>query len=186
MTFRTPLRLAVLAPIALGATLLAGCGGAATTPGGSQSGSGNSSTGTNTDANSGSTGGGTSINDGIGHPVNVCSLLPASSAASISGEPITVAQEQDTPSYKLWVCNYTSADGTTGFTISVLALDAAPGYEANVTADSSAQPVSGLGDKAYTGTTGTEALFGNYSIDVSNLQSASASEALIRALQPKI
>jgi hypothetical protein len=46
--------------------------------------------------------------------------------------------------------------------------------------------VSGLGDKAYTGTTGTEALFGNYSIDVSNLQSASASEALIRALQPKI
>jgi hypothetical protein len=112
--------------------------------------------------------------------------LPASTAASISGEAVTVAQEQDTPSYKLWVCNYTSADGTTGFTISVLALDAAPGYDANVSADSSAQPVSGLGDKAYTGTTGTEALFGNYSIDVSNLQSASASEALIRALQPKI
>jgi hypothetical protein len=185
MAIRTPLRFAALAPIALGATLLAGCGGAATTPGGSQPGSGNSSAASNTGANSGS-GGGTSINDGIGHPVNVCSLLPASTAASLSGLPITVAEEQDTPSYKLWVCNYTVADGTNGFTISVLALDAAPGYDANVSADSSAQPVSGLGDKAYTGTTGTEALFGNYSIDVSNLQSASASEALIRALQPKI
>jgi hypothetical protein len=185
MAIRTPLRLAVLAPIALGATLLAGCGSAATTPGGSQSGSGSSGGSSNTDANSGSSGG-TSINDGIGHPVNVCSLLPASTAASLSGLPITVAEEQDTPSYKLWVCNYTVADGTNGFTISVLALDAAPGYDANLTADTSAQQVSGLGDKAFTGTTGTEALFGNYSIDVSNLQSASASEALIRALQPKI
>ena len=33
--------------------------------------------------------------DGIGHPVNVCALLPAATAASMSGEPITVAQEQD-------------------------------------------------------------------------------------------
>jgi hypothetical protein len=184
MAIRTPLRFAALAPIALGATLLVGCGGSTTAAGGSQS-SGSSSSGSNTDANSGS-GGGTSLNDGIGHPVNVCSLLPASTAASLSGEPITVAQEQDTPSYKLWVCNYTSADGTSGFTISVLALDAVPGYDADLTANGTVQPVSGLGDKAFTGTTGTEALFGNYSIDVSNLQSSSASEALIRALQPKI
>jgi hypothetical protein len=181
MTVRTPLRFAALAPIALGATLLAGCGGASTSAGGSQPASGGSSS-----SSGGSSNSGTGIEDGIGHPVNVCSLLPASSAASISGEPITVAQEQDTPSYKLWVCNYTSADGTTGFTISVLALDAAPGYDADLTANGTVQPVSGLGDKAFTGTTGTEALFGNYSIDVSNLQSSSASEALIRALQPKI
>jgi hypothetical protein len=185
MTVRTPLRFAVLAPIALGATLLAGCGGAATTPGGSQSGSGNSSTGSNTDANSGS-GGGTSINDGIGHPVNVCSLLPASTAASLSGEPITVAQEQDTPSYKLWVCNYTSADGTTGFNISVLADDAVPGYAGSLQADTSAKSVSGIGDKAFSGALGFEALFGNVSINVSGLQSDSAAEALIRYLQPKL
>jgi hypothetical protein len=186
MTVRTPLRFAALVPLALGATLLAGCGSSPAASGGSQPGAGGSSTGSNTEANSGSGGGGTSINDGIGHPVNVCSLLPASTAASISGIPVTVAQEQDTPSYKLWVCDYTTADGTNGFTISVLALDAAPGYEADVTANGTVQTVSGLGDKAFTGTTGTEALFGNYSINVSNLQSSSASEALIRALQPKI
>jgi hypothetical protein len=186
MTVRTPFRFAALVPIALGATLLAGCGGVTTSAGGSQPASGGSSSNSGGSSNSGSSAGGTSIEDGIGHPVNVCSLLPASTAASLSGEPITVAQEQDTPSYKLWVCNYTSADGTTGFTISVLALDAAPGYDADLTANGTVQPVSGLGDKAFTGTTGTEALFGNYSIDVSNLQSSSASEALIRALQPKI
>ncbi len=180
MAIRRPLRFAALAPIALGATLLAGCGGTSTSAGES------TSSGSSSNNSGGSSNSGTGIEDGIGHPVNVCSLLPASTAASLSGEPITVAQEQDTPSYKLWVCNYTSADGTSGFTISVLALDAVPGYDADLSADTSAQPVSGLGDKAFTGTTGTEALFGNYSIDVSNLQSASASESLIRALQPKI
>jgi len=186
MTVSTPLRLAVLAPIALGATLLAGCGGSANAAGGSQTGAGSANSSSGASSNSGSSGGGTSIDDGIGHPVNVCSLLPASTAASISGVPVTVAQEQDTPSYKLWVCDYTTADGTDGFTISVLALDAAPGYDADLTANGTVQPVSGLGDKAFTGTTGTEALFGNYSINVSNLQSSSASESLIRELQPKI
>jgi hypothetical protein len=181
MTVRTPLRLAALVPLALGATLLAGCGGSSTAAGGSQPGSGSS----NTDANSGS-GGGTSINDGIGHPVNVCSLLPASTAASLSGEAVTVAQEQDTPSYKLWVCNYTSADGTTGFNISVLADDAVPGYAGSLQADTSAKSVSGIGDKAFSGALGFEALFGNVSINVSGLQSDSAAEALIRYLQPKL
>jgi hypothetical protein len=191
MTVRTPLRLAALAPIALGATLLAGCGGSTPAAGGSQPASsnsnGSSSAGSNTDANSGSSGGGTSINDGIGHPVNVCSLLPASTAASLSGVPVTVAQEQDTPSYKLWVCNYTTtAVGTSGFNISVLADDAVPGYTGSLQADTSAKSVSGIGDKAFSGVLGFEALFGNVSINVSGLQSDSASEALIRYLQPKL
>jgi hypothetical protein len=176
MTMRSPFRLAALIPIAAGATLLAGCGGAATSSGGSPPGAGSG----------GSSSGSTSINDGIGHAVNVCSIMPAATAAAVSGMAITVAQEQDTPSYKLWVCNYTTADGTNGFTISVLALDAAPGYDANLQADTSAKPVSGLGDKAYAGTSGVEALFGNYSIDVSNLESASASETLIRDVHSKI
>jgi hypothetical protein len=186
MTVRSPLRLAVLAPVALGATLLAGCGGSSTGTGASQPASGSSNGASNSSSNNGSSGGSTGIADGIGHPVNVCSLLPASTAASLSAEAITVAQEQDTPSYKLWVCDYTTADGTNGFTISVLALDAAPGYDAALSADPSAKPVSGIGDKAFSGVLGFQALFGNVSIDVSNLASDSASEALIRYLQPKL
>jgi hypothetical protein len=185
MTVRMPLRLAALAPIALGATLLAGCGSSPAATGGSNPGAGSSGGSANTDANSGSSGG-SGVNDGIGHPVNVCSLVPASTAASLSGEAITVAQEQDTPSYKLWVCNYTNADGTEGFTISVLALDAAAGYDGSLQADTNAKQITGLGDKAFSGILGLEALYGNVSIDVANLQSDSASEALIRYIQPKL
>jgi hypothetical protein len=182
MTVPSPLRLAALAPIALGAALLVGCGGSTPAAGGAQaasSSSGGSSSG-------GSSSGGTSINDGIGHAVNVCSLLPASTAASLSGVPVTVAQEQDTPSYKLWVCNYTNAGGTNGFNISVLALDAVPGYAGSLEADTSAKQISGLGDKAFSGVLGLEALFGNVSISVSGLETDSAAEALIRDLQPKL
>jgi hypothetical protein len=182
MTVRMPLRLAALAPIALGATLLAGCGSSPAASGGSNPGSGSS----NNSSNVSSSGGSSAVEDGIGHPVNVCSLVPASTAASLSGEDITVAQEQDTPSYKLWVCNYTNADGTDGFTISVLALDAAAGYDGALQADSNAKQITGLGDKAFSGILGLQALYGNVSIDVANLQSDSASEALIRYIQPKL
>ena len=129
--------------------------------------------------------------DGIGHPVNVCSLIPAATAASVSGEPITVAQEQDTPSYKIWTCNYTSADGTSGFVINVLAMDALAGFDGDVQTDSSLgissyKVITGLGDKAFSSIQGVEALFGNVEITVANLESTSASETLIRDLQPKL
>jgi hypothetical protein len=128
-----------------------------------------------------------SIEDGLGHPVNVCSLLPAATAASISGEAISQATEDDTTSYKLYVCKYSNAAGTNGFDISVLALDAAAGYDAGLTAaGSDAKQISGLGDKAFSSILGLKALFGNVSITVSNLASDDASEALIRELQPKL
>jgi hypothetical protein len=130
--------------------------------------------------------GGGSSDDAIGHPVTVCGLLPAATVAQVTGEPITVAQEQDTPSYKLYSCNYTSADGTSGLSISVLGLDASPGYDGALQADSSAKPISGLGDKAFSGITGLHALFGNVGITVANLTSDTAAEQLIRMIQPKI
>ncbi|MFI5259940.1 MAG: hypothetical protein ACHQ01_10090 [Candidatus Limnocylindrales bacterium] len=129
------------------------------------------------------------MNDGLGHPVNICTLLPVATVASIAGEPLTVATEQDTPSYKTYTCNYTSADGTSGLTVSVLAMDAAAGYDAELQATQavvSPNPISGLGDKAFSGPLGLEALFGNVSISVTDLQSDAAAETLIRTLQPKL
>jgi hypothetical protein len=190
MSFRSPIRLMAIVPVACAATLLAGCGssggGSTTNDAAASHGSGGSN------SSGGSSSGGSGVLDGIGHPVNVCSLIPAATAASISGEPITVAQEQDTPSYKIWVCNYTSADGTSGFTISVLAMDAVAGFNGDVQANNSLggaakyTPVSGLGDKAFSSISGVEALFGNVSITVSNLESDSASETLIRDIQAKL
>lgn len=128
-----------------------------------------------------------SVTDGLGHPVNVCTLLPVATVASVSGKPLSVATEDDTPSYKLYVCNYTSADGTSGLNVSVLALDAAAGYDGSLqAAGSGAKQISGLGDKAFSSVLGVQALFGNVSITVSNLRSDTAAETLIRTLQPKL
>jgi hypothetical protein len=187
----TSFRITGLALVALAAGLLSACStgspaGAANS--GQSNGGGAQPASSGGGAQQASSGGG-SVADGLGHPVNVCSLLPAATAASLSGEPITEAQEQDTPGYKIYDCSYTSADGTSGFDISVLAEDAAIGYDANVQSNSSVvaiHQISGLGDKAFSSITGLEALFGNVSITVSNLQSDSAAEALIRALQPKL
>ncbi len=129
-----------------------------------------------------------SVEDGLGHAVSICTLLPASTAASISGEPITQATEDDTTAYKTYACDYSSTDGTTGFRISVLAMDAAVGYDGDLQANQvvKVKQISGLGDKAFSGVGGVEALFGNVLIAVSNLQSDDASVSLIRALQPKL
>jgi hypothetical protein len=182
----TPIQIARLAPFAVAGILMTACGPTSTT--GAVAGGGGGSGSQPASGGSGST---TSVTDGIGHPVNVCSLVPASTAASVSGEPITVAQEQDTLSYKIYSCNYTSADGTMGFVLNVLALDAAAGFQADIdthkTVGSPVTPISGLGDKAFSVSDGVEALFGNVEIDVSNLVgNTPACETLIKDLQPKL
>ena len=68
-------------------------------------------------------------------------------------------------------------------------MDAAAGYDAELQATQavvSPNPISGLGDKAFSGPLGLEALFGNVSISVTDLQSDDAAETLIRTLQPKL
>ena len=133
-------------------------------------------------------GGAGSMNDALGHTVNVCTLLPVATVASITGEPLTVATEQDTLPTKTYVCNYNSSDGTTGVFITVAAMAAAAGYDLDLSSTSqvtTAKQISGLGDKAFSGPLGLEALFGNVSVTVSNLQSDAAG-TLIRTLQPKL
>jgi hypothetical protein len=134
-------------------------------------------------------GGAGSVNDGLGHTVNVCTLLPVATVASITGEPLTVGKEDDNLPTKAYVCDYTSSDGTFGVFITVVAMDAAIGYDLDLSSTSQVTPakqISGLGDKAFSGPLGLEALFGNVSINVSNLQSDAAAETLIRTLQPKL
>jgi hypothetical protein len=134
-------------------------------------------------------GGAGSVNDALGHTVNVCALLPVATVASITSEPLTVATEQDTLPTKTYVCNYASSDGTFGVLITVAAMAAATGYDLDLSSTNqvtTAKQISGLGDKAFSGPLGLEALFGNVSITVSILQSDAAAETLIRTLQPKL
>jgi hypothetical protein len=66
------------------------------------------------------------VNDGLGHSVNICTLLPVATVASITGEPLTVATEDDTlSSSKIYSCNYTNAAGTSGLIVTVEAMVAA-------------------------------------------------------------
>jgi hypothetical protein len=134
-------------------------------------------------------GGPGSVNDGLGHTVNVCTLLPVATVASITGEPLTVATEQDTLPTKTYQCDYTSSDGTFEALITVFAMAAAIGYDhdlAGTNQVTTAKQISGLGDKAFSGPLGLEALFGNVCITVADVQSDAAAETLIRALQPKL
>lgn len=170
-------------------TITAACGSGATgSPAGAQGPTGAVVAGATATAQpQGQQGGAGSVDDGLGHPVNICTLLPVATVASATGEPLSVATEQDTLSYKIYTCNYTSADGTSGLTVDVLALDAAAGYDAELQAHGTgAKRISGLGDKAFSYANGVEALFGNVSISVSDLPSDAAAETLIRNLQPKL
>ena len=137
----------------------------------------------------GQQGGAGSVNDGLGHTVNVCTLLPVATVASITGEPLTVATEQDTLPTKTYVCDYTSSDGTFGVLITVAAMAAAIGYDLDLAGTNqvtTAKQISGLGDKAFSGPLGLEALFGNVSISVTYASSDAVAETLIRTLQPKL
>lgn len=135
-------------------------------------------------------GGAGSVDDGLGHPVNVCALLPVATVASVSGEPLSVAKEDDTLlSSKIYSCNYTNAAGTSGLSVTVEAMAAAAVYDSDLSATNqvvTAKQISGLGNKAFSGPLGQEALFGNVLIKVSGLQSDAAAETLIRTLQPKL
>lgn len=130
---------------------------------------------------------GTKAQDGLGHPANICQLLPVATVAQITGEKLTVATEDDTISYKIYVCDYKSADGTAGVRVTVLADQAKVGYDSTLRANGAgAHQISGLGDKAFSAITGVEALFGDVSITVSDLTADDAAVQIIRTLQPKL
>lgn len=100
-------------------------------------------------------GGAGSVNDGLGHPVNVCALLPVATVASVSGQPLSVAKEDDTLlSSRIYECDYTSAAGTSGLSVTVEAIVAAAVYDNDLSATNqvvTAKQISGLGDKAFSG-----------------------------------
>jgi hypothetical protein len=115
-------------------------------------------------------------------------LLRSLPACAFSGDAKLAALTGEVAKWA-YPCNYTSTDGTSGLVINVLARGAAIGYAATVQASDSVvkgHEITGLGDKAYSNISGLQALFGNVMITVSNLQSDSAAETLIRTLQPKI
>jgi hypothetical protein len=134
------------------------------------------------------TSGGGTVDDGLGHPVAVCTLLPVATVAQLSGEALVNAKETDLlPDAKSYGCLYTDSLGTGNVGVSVLAKNAANIFNTGLTfADNHAKPISGVGDKAYSGEVGVSALFGNVEISVTGIQDDDAAVKIIQTLQPQL
>jgi hypothetical protein len=146
---------------ATAAASLAGCGGSSkshTSSAAQPAGAASSKTATKAGS------GGSGNSGGLPSAVNVCQLVPASRISQITGKTFTMAKEDDTPSYKLYSCNYTT-DPTAGggataqqLDLDIVGENGAIALSADVDAAKQVNnkvtnlaPVSGIGDKAYGG-----------------------------------
>ena len=125
---------------------------------------------------------------GAGQPIKVCDLLPVATVASIDGQSLTEATEQDVdPALQEYGCYYGGAnlDGVT-VTVAYGAASSFDTLQQVMQANSNAKVINGLGDKAFSTSIGVYALFGDVQIEVSGLQSDDAAATLIKTLQPKL
>jgi hypothetical protein len=124
--------------------------------------------------------------------VVVCTVLPISQAASLSGLALATNREQDDAGFNSYRCDYFPASGTGGFSVSVTVAGGAQAYANSLqtdTVEGSAENVAsltGVGDKAFSAHDGVRALFGDRMIYVAGLASDPPAVAIIKALQAKL
>lgn len=118
------------------------------------------------------------------HPIDVCAVLPAASAAKLSGLAVTIGntltgglQPQE------YGCGYTNDSDSVQFEVKVFAHDAATSYDAFFSGSKKASPVSGVGDKAFFDNDGTMyVLKGNNLIQVNGVKTADQCAAVARPI----
>jgi hypothetical protein len=186
--------------IAGAAIALAGCGGSggsAASPagGGTTSLAASASSGSGSASSSGQGGSSTA---GLSANIDICSLMPKEVIARIVGKPFNTVERQNTPSYKLYDCNYTSKVTSTGggdqLDLGVVGMDGSVGYNADLSAMSGgvghATPVPGIGDKAFTSgvMAQLEVLYGNVVIKITGLTSPTIAQdkEIISGLHAKL
>jgi hypothetical protein len=124
--------------------------------------------------------------------VAVCTVLPISQAASLSGIALATNREQDDAGFNSYRCDYFPASGTGGFSVSVTVAGGAQAYANSLNTDTiegsaeNVAPLTGVGDKAFTAHDGVRALFGDRMIYVAGLASDPPAVAIIKALQAKL
>ncbi len=155
--------------LGVSATGLVGCG--------SSSGGGSS---TVPAASSTPSGGATPVS---GKPIDVCAALPATSAAKLSGaafstaNPITNLQPQE------YGCAYSNDADNVQAEVKVFEHNAVVSYDFFLNGSKNAQPVRGLGDKAFFDNDGTMyVLAGGNLIQVNGLKTADQCAALARPI----
>lgn len=122
----------------------------------------------------------------------VCTALPTSQAASLSGVALATSREQDDAEGNAYRCDYFPASGTGGFSVAVTVVGGAQAYANSLQTDTIAgatehvAPLTGVGDKAFSARDGVRAVFGDRMIYVAGLASDPPAVAIIQALQAKL
>ena len=122
-------------------------------------------------------------------PVDVCATIPTAKAASLSGKALTSSREQDAAAGNSYTCDYFTASGTGGISVTVLTEGGASAYQNFLSTDQASQAaenptsLTGLGDKAFSARDGVHALFGDRLISVAGLTSVAPAEAVVRTMQ---
>jgi hypothetical protein len=153
-----------------------------------------STTSTTAAASDGTAGSGSTIpSTGASAPaVVVCTALPTSQAASLSGVALATSREEDDAESDAYRCDYFPASGTGGFSVSVTVARGAEAYANSLQTDTIAgaaehvAPLTGVGDKAFSAQDGVRAVFGDRMIYVTGLASDPPAVAIIQALQAKL
>jgi hypothetical protein len=122
----------------------------------------------------------------------VCTVLPISQAATLSGIALATSREQDDAESNAYRCDYFPASGSGGFSVAVTVVGGAQAYANSLQTDTIAgatehvAPLTGVGDKAFSAQDGVRAVFGDRMIYVAGLASDSPAVAIIQALQAKL
>jgi major membrane immunogen (membrane-anchored lipoprotein) len=161
-----------LLAVIVSAVALIGCGSSSQAFGSSTAGSSSAS------ASSGSSEGASAPRES--KPIDVCAILPAATAAKLSGTAITKATPQSLQP-KEYDCAYANDDDSLEIEVQVFEHDAVSTYDLVASASKNAQTVSGLGDKAFFDNDGTMyVLAGRHLIQVNGLKTADQCAALAR------
>jgi hypothetical protein len=121
--------------------------------------------------------------------VAVCTVLPISQVASLSGVALATSREQDAADANAYTCDYFPASGSGGLSVTVQTVGGVQAYANSLSTDTVAgavehvAPLTGVGDKAFSARDGVRAVFGDRLIYVAGLATDPPAVAIIKALQ---
>jgi hypothetical protein len=114
-------------------------------------------------------------------PIDVCAILPAVSAAKLSGQGFTKANPRTGLQPQEYGCAYGNDDDSLQMEVTVFEHNAASSYDFFVSGSKNTSTVSNLGDKAFFDNDGTMyVLAGSNLIQVNGLKTAEQCAALAR------
>ena len=117
------------------------------------------------------------------HPIDVCAVLPAATAAKLSGLAVTIGNTLTGLEPQEYGCGYTNANDDVQFEVKVFEHNAATSYDVFFSGSKNATPVSGVGDKAFFDNDGTMyVLKGSNLIQVNGVKTSDQCAAVARPI----